>query len=136
MRLTRTMLVAATLMGLLLSCSLASGKSACQTKNWNHGTQQTMTVELPDGSTTSGVIISVKNLDDNEYQGTCPSSGLPAPSVETYEQRKCSPAKFADMTTEWVNDKDEGDKHTLSIEIKNGNEAPPRQVKLCVKYTN
>jgi hypothetical protein len=95
-----------------------------------------MSVELPAGSTTKQIIISVKNLDDNEYQGTCPTS-VPSPAtVENNPQRQCKPGKFGDMTVEWVRDQDEGDKHIVSLEIKNGDQAPPRTVKLCVKYQN
>ncbi len=134
MKVLRLALTAILTGGVLLLSNVATAKSACQTKNWNHGTQQTMTAELPDGSTTEQIIISVRNLDDNEFQGSCPVSVPSPPTVGNYENRKCTPEKFNDMTTEWVKDKDEGDKHTVSIELKNGDQAPPRTVKLCVKY--
>ncbi len=119
--------------GILLSTNIVLAESpACQERNWNSGTQQTMSVNLPAGSTTKEIIISVKNLDANEFDGKCPSSVPYPPTVQNYEQRKCKPQ--VDMTVERVLDRDEGDKHVVTIEIKNGNEAPPRTVKLCVKY--
>jgi hypothetical protein len=106
--------------------------TVCETRNWNHGTQQTMHVSQPTGSTTRQIVISVKNLDDNEFQGACPSSVPYPPEDGNYAQRKCTPRKFHDMTVEWVRDQDEGDKRTVTVEIKNGNQAPARTVKLCV----
>jgi len=117
-------------------CNLAMAKSPqCETKNWNHGTLQTLAATLPAGSHTQEIIISVKNLDDNDYEGTCPNNPPDPPSLDNGPQRQCQPSKFGDMVTEWVHDKDEGDKHSVTIQIKNGDQAPPRTVKLCVKYT-
>lgn len=118
-----------------LSCGYASQASAkvmCTSRNWNHGTQQSISVQLPEGSTTKKIVISVKNLTDNSFEGTCPSHVKS--SSEEYETRQCEPEKFHDMTVEFVRDRDEGDKHSVTVEIKNGDQAPPREVKLCVKY--
>ena len=101
--------------GILLLCNVATAKSQCETRNWNHGTQQTLAVSLPEGSTTQQIIISVKNLDDNDFEGTCPNNPPQPPSLENGPQRQCQPGKFNDMTTEWVRDRDEGDKHTVTI---------------------
>jgi len=38
------------------------------------------------------------------------------------------------MTVEWVQDQEEGEEHTVTAEIKNGDQAPLRTVKLCVLY--
>ena len=75
--------------GLLPSNMLA--EVVCQERNWNHGTQQTMTVNVP--GDTKKIIISVKNLDANAFDGTCPSSVPDPPTVGNYEQRKCDPQR-------------------------------------------
>jgi len=113
---------------------VAQVKSRCRTKNWDRGTNQAIAVTLPEGSTTQEIIISVKNLEDPDFEGTCPNNPPPPTLLNSYE-RQCTPDKFADMDTEWVRDEDQDDKHTVTIDIKNGEQAPLRNVKLCVKYT-
>ena len=117
---------------MLISTSVVLAEVECQERNWNHGTNQSMSVRLPAGSTTKAIIMSVKNLDDNEYQGKCPS-GVQSNTLP-YEKRQCEPAKLHDMTVESVVDNDEGDRHMVTVAIKNGDQAPPRMVKLCTKY--
>lgn len=117
-----------------LSLEALAEPPTCLSRNWNHGTQQVISLSIPPESKTKQIVISVENLDDNEFQGSCPSS-VPYPPTDTNNpHRRCTPSKFADMTVEWVRDLDEGDQHTVSIEIKNGNNAPPRTVKACVRY--
>jgi hypothetical protein len=113
---------------------MAQVKSQCRIKNWDHGTNQPMAVALPEGSTTQQIIISVKNLEDRDFEGTCPSDPPPPTLLNDY-QRQCTPDKFADMNTEWVRDEVEDNKHTVTIDLKNGDQAPPRTAKLCVQYT-
>jgi len=113
---------------------MAQVKSRCRTKNWDHGTNQAIAVTLPEGSSTQEIIISVKNLEDKDFEGTCPNAPPPPTLLNGFE-KQCTPGKFADTATEWVRDEDEDGKHTVTIDIKNDDQAPPRTVKLCVKYT-
>lgn len=109
-------------------------ETQCEDKNWNSGTHSTIEAQIPRGHDVKKIIITVKNINDQKAPGTCPSKVPSPPTGANYDERKCSPETYNDMSVERVQDMDTGRRHQVVAEIKNGDQAPARAITLCVDY--